>query len=132
MRPLRWLFFPLLFIIAGCPHPLPPGPGPVLFDAGPADIFTGYTAKCGHNVVANQHDMALVVVPRCLEIVGDISPCLVKLADSLDRDTIVCTIVDLNVALQRKVASGKATEDEQRSAHAGNDWLYRKQVSVRR
>jgi hypothetical protein len=57
---------------------------------------------------------------------------MVAAADSLTRDVLVCSLVDLNMTWQRDIAKKTASAQEQSAAARANKWIFEHQIGVRR
>ena len=135
-RTLHFILLVFIVLAVACIPPLPPpGQIPPPPDAGPPDVFTLFTADCSLQIVADQEadqeKRQLTTVRDCLGASFQTNDCLVAATKSLERDTIVCALVDLNVGLQRKVAMGAASPDERGEAARANTWIRDHRVGVR-
>jgi len=135
-RSLYLVILIFIVVLVGCIPPLPPpGQIPPPPDAGPPDVFTLFSADCSLQIVANQEadqeKKQLTTVRDCLGVNFQTDDCLVAATKILERDTIVCALVDLNVTLQRKVAMGAASSDERDEATRANTWIRNHRVGVR-
>ena len=126
-------YLPLLLIVwlADC-VPLPtPGPIPATPKTTP-DIFAQYRADCSDVSVAAQKSLATMDVRHCFDGNTPADSCLVDATSHLTKDSIVCTVVDLNVQWQREVAPGTASPQTKQAALQSNEWIYKHQIGVRR
>jgi len=111
------------------PATLNPLPSP---DAGPPDSFTAYIADCSDSSVVSQKDKATTWIIGCNNFSGGYDTCMVKGLDNVTKDAIVCTVVDLNVAWQRQISMGTATDIQKACAQQANTWIRNHRVGVRR
>ena len=96
------------------------------------DIFTEYIADCSDPSVEAQSAKSAQFVRGCFDFDSGYAECLVKVADSFTKDTIVCVTIDLNVGWQKEVARDTASDMVRANASHANAWIRAHRTGARR
>jgi hypothetical protein len=124
-----WLLI-IVWVFSCAPLPTP-GPIPPATVITP-DIFAQYRADCSDVSISEQQGQATLSVQHCCDGYSPIDACMVAAADSLTRDVIVCSLVNLNMTWQHDIAMKTATSQVQAAAGRANKWIFDHQIGVRR
>ena len=98
-------------------------------EAKKKDIFWGITADCSLPVVAQQRSNVVEPVRKCLD--ANTSTCLVQLAKTAAKDTIVCVVQQLDMELHAAIAKGPSTDAVKTEAAAASKWIRTENVGIR-